>query len=239
MTMKHGWDVERRGWVQGFRTGLRTISALLIGLGSAACGDVTAGGVAESEVTVAGDEAEWQAAGAPEGVPEGVPAGVPGDGLPAAIVGSPLEGTVTASLQVFLLTAAGDSVPISGETREVTVDVQGEIPASLGTYSVAPGSYVGVRVVFTGVQADVTAGLGDLPLLTGGLVTVDLGASGAIVVERESPIHLEDGDRLNVAVGLRAPVWIAGVAALPPPRVVPPTAFQGAVDVVFAVSAGG
>jgi len=196
---------------------LSALALLAAGLLSlVGCGDLTAGGAAESEVSVVGDAPTAQAVGAAQ---------------QSLLPSSLFEGTVAVRLRVLLLTSSGDTTMISGGDREVEVDIRGEVPASLGAVSVPPGAYEAVRLVFTRIEADVTSGLVDPLLLAGGPVVVDLGASGVLTVERDLPVLLEADDLLEVTVVLGAQGWIAAVANLPPPRIVTPAAFESFLQV--------
>jgi hypothetical protein len=194
------------------------IGATLAGMGLAVlsgCGSFTGSGIAESEVLLVGD-------------------------IPAADGGAtqehPYEGTVTATLRVFLLGSTGFPISITGGARDVTVDLQGDAPATVGEFTLSPGVYQGVRVSFLGVRADLTSGLGAGPPLEGGWVTVDLGSAGALVLDRATPLLIADDGRLEVTVNLRAPVWIGAVAGAPgPDRVVPGAVFGGAVQLITRV----
>ncbi len=215
------------------RVALRSFPLAILAL--AGCGDLTAGGVAESEVIVLGDGPgdPQETVTHPSGGAAAPPGGLASNGATpqagGAVIGQPFEGSVSTRVRVYLLSAGGDSIPITSGDREVQVDIRGELPASLGTVTLPPGSYLGVRVVFSRIEAEVLAGLGGLAP-GGGQVVVDLGSEGTLVVERDTPVHLREGDRLDVAIGLRAPVWIASVATLPPPRIIPAATFQGLVE---------
>jgi hypothetical protein len=204
--------------------------AIFLG-GVTGCGNLTAGGAGEAEVFVAGDGQAAESAGG-EAAPTSREAAVP------AIVSHSFEGTVKVTLDVFAVgatEAATHSSSLTGGVRTVEVDVRGEFPVSLGTVIVPPGVYGGVRVVFTEIRAQLTAGLGDLPLLGAGEVVVDLGSSGALTVEREIVLALDEDDRLEVLIDLRAPVWIAIAAPLPPLWVVTAAQFEGALEIEAAV----
>jgi hypothetical protein len=186
---------------------------------------VVGGGAAEAEVTVWGDE-EVAAAPAPGGSDDADATAPNGPALQPA---SPFEGTVTLRVRAFLL-SGGFPLSISGGDREIEVDVNGDAPVSLGSFLITTGIYQGLRVVFTEIRADLTAGLGSGETTGGGVVTVDLGEEELLALEEDAQLLLRDDVRLEVTVELHAPIWLATVAALPSPRVVTAGAFLDAVS---------
>jgi hypothetical protein len=188
---------------------------------SAGCNSVVGGGAAEADVTVFGDR-EVEVAPAPS-------LGSPG-AIPALQVAHPFEGTVTVRLRAFLVSGAFP-ISISGPDQEVEVSVSEGASTSLNTFLISPGVYQGLRIVFTEIRADMTSGLGSGESSGGGVVTVDLGNEGALVVEEDLQILLRDDIRLKVNVELHAPEWLAAVAAQPEPRVVSAEQFLAAVHI--------
>ena len=203
-----------------------------------ACGNLTAGGVAEGEAIVTGDGSPGATPAAPtahalapsdEGAARAAPEGRAGPSGQGPI-GPPFGGTVQMGLSVLLLRPGGEPLEISGGHREVAVDIQGEGPVSLGPIAIPPGEYAGVRVVFTHVEATVTGGLDLLPPVTSVTVTVDFGGEPTLVVEGGVPVTVEDGGRLVATVDLQASTWIQTVA-LATVRVVPASVFRSLVQI--------
>jgi hypothetical protein len=133
-------------------------------------------------------------------------------------------------LRAFLVSGAFP-ISISGPDQEVEVSVSEGASTPLNTFLISPGVYQGLRIVFTEIRADMTSGLGFGESSGGGVVTVDLGNEGALVVEEDLQILLRDDIRLKVNVELHAPEWLAAVAAQPEPRVVSAEQFLAAVHI--------
>jgi hypothetical protein len=184
--------------------------AVVLLLVLSACGNLTAGGVAQAEAVVTGDGSDGEGAQA-----------VASDQL----VEPPLEGSVTVRLAVYLIGPDQEPIDISGGTREITLDIHGETSVSLGTISISPDTYAGLRVVFSHVEATLVS---DLPLVLPTIVTVDFEGEPTIEVERATLANVEDGGRLVATVDLRAPGWLQGVI-LGAPRVVPGALFRSLV----------
>lgn len=177
-----------------------------------ACTSIVGGGAAEAEVSVYADGGADALSG------------------PALQSAEAFEGTIRIRLRAFLVSGPFP-IAISGGDQEVEVDLTGGAPATLETFRLSPGIYHGVRVVFSDVRAELTAGLGSGESGGGGVVTVDLGDQGALTVEEDLQILLRDGLRLRVDLELRAPTWLTSVAANPHPRIVSAEDFLAAVQI--------
>jgi hypothetical protein len=219
--------MNRAGGIRRIGNARRSLAIILFIVASG-CGNLTAGGVAEGEAMVAGDGTPT--APAESRIPRGVgPEFAEGGGPESDLVEPPFEGTVTVSLSVHLLVSGGDPLDLSGGEVEVTVDIQGAAPASLGLVTIPTGTYSGVRVVFTAVEATVTSGLPPL-----GIVSVDFGGEEEIVVEEAFSVQVDEAERAVAGIGLGAPGWIETVL-LDPLVPVPASVFQGFVDLSLAV----
>jgi len=181
----------------------------------AGCESITGGGISYAEVTVFGM--------APAEIPEGV--GEEGT------AGTLLEGDVEVRLRVILGGGLSAPISISAGDRTVTVPVGGGAPVSLGRTSLVPGFYQGVRVVFTEVSANLTAGPGVGPSTGQKTVTVAFGANGSNPIGPNHSLVLRDGNELQVTIDLRAPDWIGTVSPGAGPVVVPAAVFEEAVRI--------
>jgi len=184
------------------------------------CDSITGGGISFAEVTVFGS--------APSGVGEGGGQGVADSEDPPA---TSLEGDIEVRLRVILGGGTGFPISLSGGDRTITVPIGGDTPVSLGRPSLVPGVYQGVRVIFTGVSATVTSGLGAGAPTGSQTVTVAFGATGSSPIGPERSLVLRDGDELQVTVDLRAPEWIGSAVSGGGNLVVPAAVFEEAVRV--------
>ncbi|MEX1256109.1 MAG: hypothetical protein WEG36_00670 [Gemmatimonadota bacterium] len=194
--------------------------ALLLIL-SAGCNSVVGGGAAEADVTIFGDK---------EVVVAPAPSVGPPRATPALQVAHSFEGTVTVRLRAFLV-AGAFPISISGADQEVEVSLIEGVSTPLNTFLISPGVYQGLRILFTEIRADVTSGLGSSESSGGGVVTVDLGNEGFLVLEEDLQILLRDDIRLKVNLELRAPEWLAAVAGESEPRVVSAEEFLAAAHI--------
>lgn len=202
------------------RGSARTLSMGLALLAVVGCGNLTAGGGGEAEVVVSGNGTDGTGTASTSGPAFAMVPASGDEGDPA------VEGDVTVALRVFLLAPDGGAEEISGGPREVTVDVHGEFPETLGSVPVTGGGYTGVRIVFSEVEANVT-GLLDPGLLP--VVTVDFEGEEVLVVERPLSVALDGRTGLVLTVHLRSLVWLALVD--PETLLVPANGFRAAVEI--------
>lgn len=212
-------DSETTGTTTGGRTvtpqpsaaSTRTPTLLLVlfaALAMTGCGDLTAGGVGEIDVSLSGD--------APDDASESVratsptlfatsPAAGEDDASRSAYASTRAEprGDVTATLEVSVLSPQGEWIVLTDGLQEATVDIQGATLAELGRKELEPGSYDRIRVRFTDIQARVDAGL---PVL--GEIGVDFGDASSISVEQELGLEVEDGEEIVAVVDLNSVQWL-------------------------------
>lgn len=186
----------------------RPLAVLLIAALAAACGNVTAGGATgQAEVYMSGDADESAPAAAPGSLDVGAPSR-PTHLPQGVIVGAGLEGEVQVTATLYLRTTAGSLVELTpaGPVTE-TVDLAGVDEPRVASEVVPEDTYAGVRIVFSDVVANVTAGLeiGGLPFT--GAVTVDLGGE-TLVVDRDVTLTIGPDQPGAVLVDLNAAAWL-------------------------------
>lgn len=186
---------------------LTLTAALAIG----GCGNLTAGGArGEVSAAVSGDASEpAQAAPAPT----------------AAVI----EGTVDATVRVYLENDAGDRFPVVGSDTRAALDVQGETEVEMGSVELELGTYPRARIVFTDVFAVIESGLTLGDVIVEGRIDVGDETVDSIVVERAVGIQLEEDAEQQILVDLNSPTWLA--LADPVLGIVAADDFASAVDV--------
>lgn len=203
------------------------LAVFLAGVLAAGCGDLTAGGVAETDVVVSGDAEE------PEGASPGAVASTAEaedspteegsgartiaatDGARQEAFGAPLAappvGEVTVTFELSLEAPDGSWVSLTEGPEQVTVDLSGTSEPTVASRSLDPGLYARYRLRVTEVTAEVTGGLPHI-----GLVEVDFGDEEALVVERSLELELEADDEVEVLIDLNSAQWLqAAPPALP------------------------
>lgn len=192
----------------------RAITALTLAcapaLALAGCGNVTAGGVTgDTDIYMTGDADGGGAAAAPERAPRTQADTTPETTAPlGAVVGAGLEGEVQVTADLYLSDAGGAPVSLTPDGPvTVTLDLAGAQEPRVARQAVTLGSYDGLRVVFTDVVADVTAGLEIAGVTFTGPVTVDLGGD-ALTVERTLTLTVDPDRPLAVLVDLNAAAWL-------------------------------
>jgi len=223
-------------------TGL-IVSALGAAVGLASgCGNLTAGGLAEATVAVSGDAPDDGAPAASK-APVSLAAILPGIGgddalfvgaRRAALGGASLlddepEGEVEVEFKIFLVTSAGDEVPLGDRAVRVRVDIPGRTEVRPVRRRTIPAeTYSRVRVVFTEIEAEVEAGLvidGE-PLL--GPVEVELEAD-SLIVDAAVDFQVPEGGEVELLVDLNSSAWLR--AADPALQIVAQRIFESALEV--------
>lgn len=192
------------------RTSMTTSILFLVLLSSLAlvgCGNVTAGGVSETDVYMSGD-------GGGQPAPTIQPSRAVAERsletapMPAVLILGSLQGDLDVTVSLFLRSEGGSLVPLTPEgPAAVGLDLAGALEPRVAAEPMAAGSYDAMVLRFTDVTADVTGGLviDGLPFLAP--VEVDLGGPSLEVVK---PLDLvvDDGVRRELLVDLNADVWI-------------------------------
>jgi hypothetical protein len=177
-------------------------AAVLVG-----CGNVTGGGVSDTEVYMTGDGSpQTPSTVAPRPAPRTEGAG--STPASAGVLTGVLEGDVVVSASLFLRREDGPLVPLSSSGGvDVTLDLAGAQEPLVATQRVSAAAYDAVVVRFTAVTAHVTGGLeiGGVPFL--GTVAVDLGGT-SLDVTRPVALALEGGETVALLVDLNADGWI-------------------------------
>jgi hypothetical protein len=192
----------------------------------AGCGNLTAGGFGEAEVTASGNAESEPAPTGPAraAMPHGSTVGP----QPVGVAGA-LDGTLEVELTLFLDAADGSAVALhSGGAVLTELDLAG------GTDRVAldrvpVGAYGALRMVFTSVEADVLGGLlvDGLPFI--GAVTVAL-PGGTLTVVRPVAVEVREDERVTLLVDFDADAWLTEVDPLT--RIVAGGVFAAELDVV-------
>lgn len=208
---------------------------LLFATGLSGCGNVTAGGLAETTVYISGGEdassASHTSADAllPILSSNGVSAGA------AQASAEELDGTVRVRLRVLIRRQGGFWKEMTRDEQEVEVAAEGAEPQEVTSVELQPGLYDRVRVVFTYVSVDVRRGpeFDDSGPFVGE-VEVELAEGDEIEVEEELLLLLQDRERVDLLVKLRARSWVAlSNAAEPARRVVLSNVFRDAVTIRY------
>lgn len=171
-------------------TALAGLLATLVG-----CGDLTSGGVGDLDVVVAADSVSLSTAAGSSG--------------PSRQIGpAELAGTLTLGIQVFVLHPPGRWVEVTDGPQEVVMDLESVEPVTLARATVAAGRYRGVRTVFRRVEANVVRGLivDGQPVI--GLVRVQLGDGGALVVDDPTEVEVPVGGEASLLVDLHTTRWL-------------------------------
>lgn len=134
------------------------------------------------------------------------------------------EGTLSTDLSVELVTASGAAIPITIGLTTGTVGVASGDRAELGLREVEVDVYPRVRITFTRVEAELSAGSGLAPLT----VRVQLGST-PLTMEVPLEVAVRKDELSVVEVDLNAAVWLP--MADPVTGLVPRAAFEAAVDV--------
>lgn len=180
----------------------RVLALLLTALGLGACGNLTAGGLAATDVTVSGDAPDPAPAAAPSWA--WLPPRANQDDDDDA------DGELQAELLLFLENAAGDRVALTEDKIEIQVDVKGLNEADASAALIPAGRYTTLHMLFTKIEVEVEGGLivDGQPIL--GLVEVELEADSLTVV-RPLSLSLDDGDRVEILIDLNSQDWLLAV----------------------------
>lgn len=198
------------------------VATLAVTLGWAAltagCGNLTAGGVAEAEVTVSGDAPD-QASGADTYRPPSLAGALPWSGLGASARSAAVdpaaprarddepEGEVEVEFGIYLVTAEGPEIPLDEDVR-VRVDIRGRTEATAVRRRTIPAAtYSAIRVVFTEIEAEVDEGLiiGGRPVE--GPIVVELEGE-SLVVEQGPEFQVPAGGVVDVLLDLNSTAWL-------------------------------
>jgi hypothetical protein len=207
----------------------RAVRVAACALVLAGCGDLTAGGLGEVEIYATADDtgSTPSAMATPSAHARRSSSSAPSATSPAASV---FDGLLVAQMQVYLQNdMSGQWVELTEGVRDLTLELRGGLERRVAVRFVDSGRYTRLRVVFRKVEASVTGGLvvGGVPLT--GLITVDLGAQGALTVEREMLLEVERDESVDVVMDLNVDVWLPTVSVLT--RTVAAAALQGALAV--------
>lgn len=189
-------------------------AVLVVVLGG--CGNLTAGGLSEAELTLSGD------------APDPVTAASVVPGVAHQTGDDEAEGELEAEFMAYLEGSAGESIPITRSPVRVRVDVKGVREEGAGVTGVPAGRYTALRLFFTDVEVEVEAGLVVNGQEITGLVQVELEADSLTVVKPVS-LDLEAGDRVELLVDLNTQDWLFQLD--PDLRVVAQEVFANAVTV--------
>ena len=193
----------------------------------AGCGNLTAGGFGEAEVTASANAESGPVAPtgpAPASVQEGSTGGPQAVGVAGALVG-----TLDVELTLFLDAADGSSVALGpGGAVRAELDLAGGVE-SVALEQVPVGAYGALRMVLTSVEADVVSGLLIDGLPFSGPVSITL-SSGTLTIVRPLAVEVREGERVTLLVDFDADAWLTEVDPLT--RTVAGDVLAAEVDVV-------
>lgn len=193
---------------------------------TAGCGNLTAGGFGEAEVTASGNAESGTAA--PTG-PARAAIQDESAGPRAVGVAGSLVGTLEVELTLSLVAADGSSVALTpGAPVLAELDLAGG-EERVALERVAVGAYTALRMVLTSVQADVVSGLLIDGLPFTGPVSVVL-PGGTLAVERPLAMEVREDERVTLLVDFDADAWLTELDPLT--RTVAGGVFAAEVDVV-------
>lgn len=187
---------------------LRVLAMAVLGLALAACGNLTAGGLSEAEVTVSGDAPEPAAAPV-----AGTGADAPSQQEEDDDDADEAEGEIEADFLIFLQRPDGSEVPLTDQEIQVDVDVQGQREVVAVERTIPAGRYTGLRLHFSEIEVQIDAGLVIDGVPITGLVSVDVEVEG-VEVNRVLSLDLEDGDRVAFLLDMNAKSWLTAVDPL-------------------------
>lgn len=202
---------------------------------AAACGPELLGGAQGEVRTVATSEEEGSSSTASIGERPVISATADDRALPPGSASldesssGQLEGDLEIDAAVWLVTEDGDLVPLTNGVVPGSFRIEGPADVLIGREDVEARTYSGVRIQFRRVTALVENGLivNGTPVV--GPVSVDLGATGSIMVERAVELTIERRATHTLVVDLDAHEWLP--ATVLPGRTVPGFIFSIAVDV--------
>jgi hypothetical protein len=174
----------------------------------AACGgNLTAGGLTETEVRVSGD--------APDPPPPGASPVMSGPWAQSEDDdddddAEEAEGEIEADFLLFLDRPDGTSLRLTDQEVQVDLDIQGEQEVSAVVRSVPAERYSALRVVFSEIEVEIDAGLVIDGQPVTGLVSVDVELEGITVV-RPLDLDFSDGEREELLLDLNTRSWITAV----------------------------
>lgn len=203
---------------------MRTIasaSALLLGLLAAGCnGELVGGGAREVNAVATGD---GTTSSSPSVAPAPRPALTPGG--TASFQSAGINGTVSFTARVELVRGSA-SVALQPNPASAAVRTDGRDTMHVAEREVPRERYGVARVTFTSVTANVASGLRIAGVSLTGRVDVGIPVGQGVVVEM--PVDLgRASETATLLIDLDASTWLA--AADPVTRIVPESAFRGAV----------
>lgn len=174
---------------------------------STACGgNLTAGGLTETEVRVSGD--------APDPPPTGASLALSGPWAQSDDDedddADEAEGEIEADFLLFLERPDGSLLQLTDQEVRVDVDIQGEQEVSAVVRTVPAERYSALRVVFSEIEVEIDAGLVIDGQPITGLVSVDVELEGITVV-RPLDLDFSDGEREELLLDLNTRSWITAV----------------------------
>jgi len=198
-------------------------------LGSAACGNVTVGGLtAKVTIDVSGDAADpLPAPSMSMGTTGPLPASAS-----AASIDDPdeEEGTVEADFLLYLVSESGTEHQLGADDIRVRIDLQGQTEMKPVDRQLVPAlRYTELRIVFTHIKAEVEAGLVVGGVAVVGEVRVELEGQ-ALAVSRAIALDVSDGGTADFLIDLNAQRWLDAID--PVTQTVDRTVFASLIDLV-------
>ena len=199
----------QRVWPILALTGLAALLAV------SGCGNLTAGGLSETDVTVSGDALD-----PPTGITVAGPALQEAEGE--------AEGEVEADFRLYLENASGQLVSLTDAEVRIRVDVRGVREEGATQQVIPSGVYTALHIHFSDIEVEIESGLVVNGTEVTGLVDVDFEAEDLRLV-RTLSLELRDGDRVELLIDLNSQDWLKNVD--PDLRTVAEQFFANAVSV--------
>ncbi len=195
-----------------------------------ACGNVTAGGIGTANLLVSGDALTafpTQMATSVRGAES------PGDASPetpfrfAKSEHDRPEGEIEVEFLPFLIAEDSTLVQLTDGEVRVRVDVEGAREWEAASRAVTARRYVGLRIVFVEIEAEIDAGL----IINGEPVTgaIDVEIETILTVDKSVAVEIADAQVVDLVMDLNAADWLQAVD--PTTSSVSPEVFANLINV--------
>jgi len=202
--------------------------AVLVSVGLASCGNLTAGGFGEARVVASGDariadtgSVLFPSTGALP-APQRTAHGDSDDDFHP-------EGEIELEFRLFLQHTDGRSVALSDQDLEIELDLDGSFEVDVVRARVPTGRYRALRVVFLEIEVQVDAGVVINGVPVAGPIDIEFEGPG-LEVTRTIDLTIRDGESVDLLLDLNAERWLRAID--PVTLTVSPTVFAEAFQVV-------
>ena len=209
---------------------LRLLAGTVLAFTASACGNVTAGGFSQVTVEVSGNEPDPTPQPALLESATALSSGSPSGPLPTSHDDAEeAEGEVEIDFRPSLVSADGTVVELGQDDIRIRIDLQGVNRAEALKELVPAGRYTELRLRFTHIQVEVSAGL----IIDGQPVTGEIRVElqdPELVISRPLDIEAVEGGAATLVVDLNTPAWLTAVD--PVTHTVDATVFAALIGVV-------